>query len=297
MKGTFLLFLTSIIWGGAFLFQKTAMENISPFYFNGLRFLLGSLVLFPFIFKKFIKQSRAQKKYLLLYGIALGIVLFFASCLQQLGIFFTTVNKSSFITALYICMVPFLGIYFGIPLRLYQVASVFLAAVGFYFLTISQSFSLEISDTILLAGAFFWALHIILIDNFVKKINQVLLLAFFQFFFSAILSLLAALVFEEVKISSLRVSAIELFFTGVISVAIAYSLQIKAQSMVKPVYASLVFSTEAIFASLFACFFLAEKITTKEVLGSLLIFFAIIICQIPFYKFSFFNKKLNPNSF
>ena len=288
--GTILLFTTSIIWGSALLFQKLAMENLAPFYFNGLKFLLGAIILFPLVFFQFLKKNKKEKKTSIFYGAILGFVLFLASCLQQVGIFYTNINKAAFITGLYICFVPLLN-FFGEKTKPHQYFGILIAIIGFYVLTIKNTLTLEFADSILLLGSICWALHIILVDNFIKKIDAILLLAFIQFFFTAIFSLTIAIVFEKIELVNLQATTTELFFSGLLSTAIAYSLQIKAQKLTAPVYASLIFSTEAVFASIFAYLFLAEQITRREFLGSFLLFIAIIFCQISPTKIIFFLKK------
>jgi drug/metabolite transporter (DMT)-like permease len=292
MKNTFLLFLISIIWGFAFLFQKTAMENIGPIFFNGLRFFLGTISLLPFVFFKFMKKNKAQKKQILFYGALLGIVLSLSSSLQQLGLFYTNVNKSAFITSMYICFVPILGLFYKRKTKFHQIASILLAVVGFYFLTITDKFVLGIEDSILIISSVGWALHIMLVDNFIRKIDEPMALAFVQFFFTAVFSFLAALIFEETALPQIRAVLVEVLFTGILSITIAFTLQIKVQKLVHPVYASLIFSTEAIFASFFAYHFLAEKITSRELFGCFLIFVAIIACQVhPREIYTFLKNK------
>lgn len=289
--GTILLFTTSIIWGVSFLFQKVAMENLGPFYFNGFKFLLGAMTIFPFVFFSFFLKK--EKKTIILYGSMLGFVLFLASCLQQIGIAYTTVNKAAFITGIYICFVPLLGFFFKNKTKYHQYFSILLAIFGFYFLTVKKQLTFELIDSILLLGAICWALHIILIDNFVKKIGNILSLAFIQFLFTSIFSLIAGFFFEEISLIKIQKTALEIIFSGVLSVAIAFTIQLKAQSLTHPVYSSLVLSTEAVFASIFAFFFLAERMTARELLGCFFILLAIIFCQIsPKNIYQLFKRKL-----
>ncbi len=288
---TVFLFLTAIIWGFAFLFQKTAMESLGPYYFTGFRFLLGTLFLFPFFYKGFLKLEKKNKLKTVQYGSVAGIFLFGGTILQQIGLVYTTVNKASFITALYICLVPLVNLFFKKKIFLVQWSGVFFAVVGFYFLTIQEKFILAIEDSILLLGALMWAFHILWVDYAIKKKSYLFQIAFFQVLLVCILSFIAAFFLETFQWQAVKNVLIEIIYTGVFSVAIAFTLQIKAQQRSHPTFAALVFSTEAVFATFFSWVFLNEMLTSRQFLGSTIIFLGIMVCQLRWKVITNFWRK------
>ncbi len=267
------------------------MEELGPYYFTGFRFLLGTFVLFPFFYKGFSKLEKKDKFKTIQYGSIAGVILFGGTILQQIGLVVATVNKASFITTLYICLVPLMNLFFKKKVSLIQWTGIFLAVLGFYFLTIQDKFILAAEDTILLFGALMWAFHILWIDYAIKRKSYLFQIAFFQVFLVCILSFILAFFLETFHWQSVKNVSIEIFYAGAFSVAIAFTLQIKAQQRNHPTYASLVFSTEAVFATFFSWVFLSEILTPRHILGSTIIFSGIMICQLRWKVIMSFWKK------
>ena len=228
------------------------------------------------------------------YGSVAGIILFGGTILQQIGLVYSTVNKASFITTLYICLVPLVNLFFKKRVSLMQWSGIFLAVLGFYFLTIQDKFTLALEDSILLIGALMWAFHILWIDYVIKRKSYLFQIAFFQVLVVCILSFILAFFLETFNWQAVKKVAIEIIYAGVFSVAIAFTLQIKAQERSHPTYASLVFSTEAVFATFFSWLFLNEVLAGRQFLGSATIFLGIVICQLKWKMIVGLWKKIIP---
>lgn len=264
------------------------------------RSLLGGVVLIPCIYViKFInkdtkkKTEKSNRKKLLFAGSACGIVIFVASTFQQIGIIYTTVGKSGFITALYIVMVPIIGIALNKKAELKVWISVALSAVGLYFLCINENFSINIGDVLTLICGFFFAIHILTVDYFAKKVDGVKM-SCIQFFVCGFISIIVAFIFETPDLSSLIKALVPIIYAGVLSSGVAYTLQIIAQQDTEPVIASLLMSLESVFSVIGGFLILGQVLTMKELIGCLLVFSAIILSQIPSKTLKLIrnNKKL-----
>lgn len=289
----FLLFLAALIWGVAFVAQSVGMEFVGPFTFNGARFLLGGAVLLPFalirqrkkeeILQDKREEVRKQRKVTLLGGIFCGIAIFIASTFQQVGMQYTTVGKAGFITALYIVIVPFLGIFLGKKAASLVWFSAALATVGFYFLCITEGFVLEKGDIFIFLCAVSFSFHILIIDHFAPKADGVAL-SCMQFLFSGIVSTVIALLKEKITISSLGQAALPIAYAGIFSCGVAYTLQILGQAKVKPTIASLILSLEAVISVLAGWLFLNETLTYRQLAGCGLVSLAVLLAQLPMRK-------------
>lgn len=293
LRSNMILLTAAIIWGIAFVAQRIVMEHMPPFAFNGIRFALGGLVLLPFAFwlnilKQEIPQEDNPASYLKV-GIAAGCILYLGSSLQQVGLVYTTAGKAAFITCLYIVLVPIIGIFMKHSVSNKTWLGCILTIIGLYFLSIKESLYLEYGDLAELIGAFFWAGHIILISRYANKLDS-LKLAVCQFFTCASLSLITAFLFESVTIQGIKDSLIPIFFMGIFSTAIAYTLQIIGQKHAEPTHTAIIFSLEAAFAALGGYLVLDEKLTFGELFGCLLMFSGMIIAQLP-NKTSHFSHK------
>ena len=282
-KYSLLLLLTAIIWGAAFVAQSAGMDYVGPFTFNGVRCLLGSLVLLPIILViDKIKKTEAMpwnNKNLLLGGVICGVFLFLASSAQQIGITSTSVGKSGFITALYIVLVPILSLFLKKrPGKLIWI-SVVLALVGLYFLCFNgkESFSLQKGDYYLFACAFLFACQIIAVDIFAPNVDC-LKLACIEFFVSGILSIYPMLT-EKPDISSIFDAWLSIGYAGFFSCGIAYTLQMVAQKEVKPAVASILMSLESVFSAVFGFLLLGQKLSLRETIGCLIMFGAVLLAQ------------------
>ena len=292
-KNTFLLLLTAFIWGVAFVAQSVGMDYVGPLTFNASRFIIGAIFLIPciaFLDKLKEKENQAacknipaapqNKKVLITGGICCGIAIAAASTLQQYGIAYTTVGKAGFITALYIVIVPILGIFLKRKPRLIIWFSVLLALVGLYFLCMTDSLSFSKGDTLVLLCAFVFSLHIMIIDHFSPMVDGVRM-SCIQFAVAGILCGIPALIFEHPTFSSLIAAWAPILYAGILSCGVAYTLQIVAQKNYDPTVASLLLSLESVFSVLAGWVILHQALSPREIFGCVLVFIAIILVQLP----------------
>ena len=292
-KNTFLLLLTAFIWGVAFVAQSVGMDYVGPLTFNAVRFIIGAIFLIPciaFLDKLKEKENQAagkntpaapqNKKVLITGGICCGIAIAAASTLQQYGIAYTTVGKAGFITALYIVIVPILGIFLKKKPRLIIWLSVLLALVGLYFLCMTDSLSFSKGDTLVLLCAFVFSLHIMIIDHFSPMVDGVRM-SCIQFAVAGILCGIPALIFEHPTFSSLIAAWAPVLYAGILSCGVAYTLQIVAQKNYDPTVASLLLSLESVFSVLAGWVILHQSLSPREIFGCVLVFIAIILVQLP----------------
>jgi len=283
-QSEFLLLLTAIIWGFAFVAQRAGMEFVGPFTFNGIRFALGGLSLLPVWW--FLKNQTATdhhqsfNKATLIAGLVAGIALFVASSFQQIGIVYTTAGKAGFITGLYIIFVPVFGIFAGNKTSLKVWSGAVLATVGLYYLSVSEALRLSNGDALVLVSALFFAIHILVINRFSKSINP-LLLSIMQFMICSLLSFGVAIFNETLILSKIYQAAIPIIYGGIFSVGIAYTLQVFGQKHTPPAIASIILSLEAIFAAIGGWFILNEVLTGRNILGCILMLVGMVLAQIP----------------
>lgn len=293
IEANFLLLLTAIIWGFAFVAQRVGSEFMGVFAFNGIRFAVGALSLLPVIYfmerprasnsTSLVKPTGEENKMLLTAGLACGFVLFSAASLQQFGIFFTTAGKTGFITALYIILVPIFGIFLKQKIGINVWIGVALATIGLYLLCITESFTIGLGDFVILIGAGFWASHILLINHFAGRVST-LRLAFIQFVVVSLLSFILSLIFETTTLASIRLAMIPILYSGFLSIGTAFTLQIIGQKNAPPTLASIILSMEAVFGAIGGWLILGEVLSFRELIGCVIMFMAIIISQLP-------NKK------
>ncbi|MBR5535004.1 MAG: DMT family transporter [Ruminiclostridium sp.] len=287
-KNLFILFLTALIWGTAFVAQSVGMDHIGPFAFNAVRSYVGGVALIPVILffnsRKTAEQrqtEKANRKTLFVGGVCCGTALAVASLFQQVGLQYTTVGKAGFITALYIVLVPILGVFFHKKVGLKIWGSVVIAIVGLYLLCMTGSFRLELGDLLILICAFCFSGHILVIDHFSPKVDGVQM-SCIQFFTAAILSTVAMLFVEGMPtVQDVLLSWIPVLYCGVMSSGVAYTLQIIGQKGVNPTIASLVMSLESVIAVLAGWIILGESMSSREILGCVLMFSAIVLAQLP----------------
>ena len=292
MKNSLLLLLTSFIWGVAFVAQSVGGEAVGCFTFNGVRSLIGAAVLLPVIFfldkqkkkelgeEKFLEQ-KGDLKTLLTGGICCGVMLCIASNFQQFGISFTTVGKAGFITAMYILIVPILGLFMKKRVGAKVWLGVVLATLGLYMLCMtSESFSLSKGDFLVLICAGFFSLHILIIDYFSPKVDGVRM-SCIQFFVCGLISMVIAFVFEQPNPGAILSGWLPILYAGVLSCGVAYTLQIVGQKNMDPTVASLILSLESVFSVLAGWVILNQRLSGRELLGCVLMFFAIILAQLP----------------
>lgn len=295
LRQSLLLFLAATIWGTAFVAQSVGMDYVQPFTFTAVRNMIGSLVLIPFIM--FLQRSssggsaadnsdKAQKgnKTLIIGGICCGIILCAASNLQQFGIRYTSVGKSGFITAMYIILVPVIGMFFKKKTGLKVWIAVFIAVIGLYLLCFTDKLtSVQPGDLMLLACAIAFSFHILVIDHFSPLVDGVKM-SCIQFFTCSVLSSICMFIFEEPKIELIIAAWLPILYAGVMSSGIAFTLQVIGQKGLNPTVASLIMSLESVVSVIAGWAILHQVLSTRELIGCLVMFCAIILVQLPAKK-------------
>lgn len=272
-----LLVLTAMIWGSAFVAQKSG-GTIGGFTYNGIRTLLGGLVLIPIYF---LLRKNKEMKTSIMGGIFCGLALFIASNLQQFGINNTSASKAGFITSLYAIIVPFLSVFLHKKIRPIVWVSVVISLAGLYLLNYSaEGLSINIGDIQLMLCALAFAFQILIIDHYSDHVNGVLMSAT-QFIVAGLLSIVCMFLFEKPQINDILASWWPIVYAGVFSCAIAYTLQIVGQRYVPPTEASLIFCLESVFSLLAGTIFLHERMKAINYIGCLLIFIAVVLSQWP----------------
>lgn len=289
-KHSLILLITASIWGFAFVAQSIATDYIGTFTFNSIRFFMGSIVLLPYIIvsqkkqgkkKRYSNCKKETKSNVWKAGLICGSILCVSSCLQQIGIGYTAVGKAGFITAIYILIVPILGIFFHKKIEKKIIACVVIALIGLYLLCIKENvFLIQKMDWILLLSAFGFALHILAIDHFGDIIESIQL-ACVQFFVAGAISFAGMIFFEKPELHYILAAAKPLIYAGVFSSGIAYTLQIVGQKELNPTVASLIMSLESVISVLAGWLILHQNLSKRELIGCALVFFAILLAQIP----------------
>ena len=285
LKADLLLILTATIWGSAFVAQRAGMEHIGPFLFNGIRFALGSLFLVPYILAGW-GNGRSDTDPPLIPGrskvwgcLLAGLVLFGGASLQQVGIVYTTAGKAGFITGLYVILVPIVGLKWGQRASTGTWFGAVLAVTGLYLLSVTGQFTIAKGDFLVLLGAFMWAAHVLWISWLSPRMNP-LVLAFAQFAVCSVLSLATAIILEPILLQAIRQAAIPILYAGLLSVGIAYTLQVVAQKEAHPAHASIILSMEGVFAVLAGWIILKETMSTRGLVGCGLMLSGMILSQI-----------------
>lgn len=305
MQSNILLLITAFIWGSAFVAQKSGMEYIEPFTFNGIRTFIGGLVLIPVILimnrgkaaEETLSQGekKQQNKLLVIGGVCCGTVLFIASSLQQFGVMYTTAGKAGFITTLYVVMVPIISILIGKKIRPIMWLCVIMGAVGLYLLCMTDaSFKLTFGDTLVLLCAVAFSVHIMVVDHFSPKMDGVKL-SCIQFITAGTLGLVGMIIFENPNLDAILQCWLPILYAGVLSSGVGYTLQVVAQKHAEPTVASLLMSLESVFAVIAGAILLHEVMSPRELFGCVVIFAAVIIAQLP-SKEERMEKRLKNNA-
>lgn len=286
LKSDALLLLTSAIWGFAFVAQRVGMDYVGPFLFNGVRFALGSLVLLPLVLRNGIHRRqgagnspRTETKILVFGSTLLGISIFAAASLQQVGLVYTTAGNAGFITGLYVVIVPILGLFWGQRPNIGTWIGALLAAIGLYLLSVTHELAISYGDLLELIGAFLWAVQILLVGWLSPKADP-LKLAFVEFSVCSFLSLVTAFIAEKIVLESLVQAAIPILYGGVLSVGVAFTLQVVAQRNAHPAHAAIIFSLESVFAALGGWLVLNETIGLRGLAGCALMLSGMLLSQL-----------------
>lgn len=301
-KNPILLTITAAIWGFAFVAQSVGMKYVEPFTFNCVRNLIGAAVLVPVILilgrsekteekEKAAGGSSGKEKFMTLRGgICCGMLLFISSGAQQIGMQYTTVGKAGFITAIYIILVPVLGLFFKKKCGILVWFSVILAMAGFYFLTMMGESSFTKGDAYVLVCAFMFSGHILCVDYFAPKANGIKM-ACTQFLICGILSGIVMFIRETPALANICRAWGPILYAGVLSCGVGYTLQIIGQKNFNPTIAALIMSLESVFSVLAGFMILHQALSVYEVIGCILIFAGIVLAQIPK---EWYSQKVNP---
>lgn len=286
--GFFLLFLTALIWGVAFVAQSVGMDHIGPYTFNTGRLLLGALVTMPWAIMELKKQKNAEeekevykkKRNSSVIGAAFCAVVFFLAVnLQQFALIGSSVANVSFITTLYILIIPIIGMFLGKKHGLSIWIAIVIAVVGMYLLCIKEGLVLEMGDILAFICAIMFALQILIVDHYVPK-SYVIVLSCTQNLFAGLISLVFMLVFEGVNLEGIKTVWLPLAYTGILSTGLAYTTQMLGQKYLKPTVASLIMSLESVIAAIAAWLIIGQALSLREMLGCALVFVGVIIAQI-----------------
>jgi len=283
-RANLLLLLTAMIWGAAFVAQRVGMDHMGPLTFNGVRFALGSAALLPLIVRMDRRRTLPSPPLSTLVrgGILMGLALFLGAWLQQFGLCYTTAGKAGFITGLYVVFVPLIGIFLGHRYGIGTWAGAGMAIVGMYLLSVTESFSMDKGDALVLLSAVFWGVHVLLVGKLTSGLAAVdaVKLASIQFATCSLISLAGAAGFETITLSGLLDGAIPILYGGLMSVGVAYTLQVVAQRDARPAPAAIILSLEAVFAALTGWLMLGEILTTQALIGCGLMLCGMIWSQI-----------------
>lgn len=285
-RANLILLLTSVIWGFAFVAQRSGMQFVGPFTFNTIRFAIGGVLLIPLALYLDRQRQRSKlpavpvsNKALLGGGVLAGVFLFGGASLQQAGLVYTTAGKAGFITGLYVVLVPIIGLAFGQRTAVGTWIGATLAAVGLYLLSVQGDFSVQIGDLLILLGAFMWAGHVLLLGHLSPGIDPVRL-ACVQFLVCAAFSLVVAVLVETVTITGLQQALVPILYAGIMSVGVGYTLQVVGQRYARPPHAAIILSLESVFAVIGGWLLLGEQLGTRGLVGCALMLAGILISQI-----------------
>lgn len=294
IRNSLILLLTAFIWGVAFVAQSVGMDYVEPFTFNCVRSILGGFFLIPCIFVlnkinprreadyKALseEQQRENRKKLLKGGIWCGVAICVASNLQQFGISYTTVGKAGFITAMYIIIVPILGLFFRKKCPVTVWLGVVLAVGGLYFLCMAEGFSVQLGDFLVFLCAVAFSVHIMVIDHFTQLVDGVKM-SCIQFLVCGVLSGVCMFLFERPDLQNILAAWQPILYAGILSCGVAYTLQIVGQKGMNPTVASLILSLESVISVLAGLVILGQMLSGREVVGCVLMFAAIVLAQLP----------------
>jgi drug/metabolite transporter (DMT)-like permease len=294
LRGSLLLLLGSVIWGAAFAAQRVGMDHVQPFTFTGIRMLLAGLVMIPLAAlsarKSGEKRTEEQRREQRRGGLACGLFLFAASSLQQVGLVYTSAGKAGFITALYVVLVPVAGWVFlrKQPGKMIW-AGVGLAVIALYLLCVpAEGFQIEKGDALLLGCAVCFTGQILCVDHYAPQVDG-LTLARDEFLITGALSMIIAVFTEEIRMDGILEAAFPIIYSGILSGAVGYSLQIIGQRYTAPALATLIMSLESVFAVLSGCIILGESLSLREISGCVMVFAAVLIAQL---ELPLKNKKI-----
>ena len=280
--GVLCLMITVVIWGSAFVAQYMGSESMPPIAFTATRSFIGAAAVLPVALMTVRREKKAgvvrKPRALLFGGMACGAALALASALQQAGVGSAGAGKAGFLTVLYVVLVPVFGLVLRHRIGWPIWVSVAVATVGTYLLSVSESFTIEAGDLLLLGCAAVYAVQILLVDYFVGQANAVML-SVVQLTFAGIFSTVVSLIVEQASFAQVLTCVGPLLYVGVMSSGVAYTLQMVGQRFLPPALATLLMSLESVFAVLSGWILLNESLTPREWLGCGLVFAAVLFAQ------------------
>ena len=291
-KGVVMLMLTALIWGSSFVAQSVGMESVEAFTFNGIRTLMGAVVLLPFILirdkiqaktmtEEQIRQRKAMDRKTVRCGLILGVVFCAACNFQQFAFEYSTSGKIAFITALYMFFVPLFGLFLKKKVPLLTWICVLAGFVGLYFLSIGPGGlgSINRGDFRAFICAIFYAVHILLIEKFAPDVDGIKL-SFTQFVVSGVITCILMFIFETPQMSAIQTAIVPLLYSGIMSCGLAYTFQIVGQKYTEATVASLIMCMESVFAVLAGALILHEMLSGREIVGCVIMFVAIVVSEL-----------------
>jgi drug/metabolite transporter (DMT)-like permease len=286
-RNDLMLLVAAAIWGFAFVAQRKGMEYVGPMLYNACRFGLGALSLVPLLIysnRKYPKADtpslrKGRGRGMIIGGLFCGVALFVASGFQQWGMVYTTAGKAGFITGLYVVLVPIINHFWGHRIGKGTWMGAILAVIGLYFLSIKQDLSINSGDMLVLASAFFWAIHITLVGIFSSRVGPIML-AFIQFAVVSILSFLVALPLEKITLPGIHGAMWPILYGGFMSAGIAFTIQVIVQEKANPAHAAIIMSLEALFAALGGWMLLGEHLGLRDILGCILMLSGMLMSQL-----------------
>ncbi|MBM4029193.1 MAG: DMT family transporter [Planctomycetes bacterium] len=306
LKSDSLLLLAAFFWGTTFVAQRMGMDHLGPMTYNALRFALGALTLLPLILTFRVNRvgwglphqedpggASPTLRLLCGGGLLAGLALFGGASLQQMGLVYTTAGKAGFITSLYVVLVPLAGLLLGHRSNWAVWAGAALAVAGLYLLSVTESFTIARGDLLVLGSAFFWTIHVLLIGYLAQRAHP-LHIAGIQFLACAALSLLAAVLFENITLTAIRAAAVAILYAGIFSAGVAFTLQVVCQRTSPPAHAAIVMSLETVFAALAGYLILHERLTPRDLAGCALMFAGLIVVQLPLLLHSSTTRNPSP---
>ena len=287
LRGNLYLLGAAFIWGTTFVSQMTGMEELGPYGYAAARYVLGfvSVLVIWYAFRGQRARARALGTYVpgWLPGLGSGLLMFVGSTLQQVGMTGTTAGKTAFITALYIVLVPLGAVFLGRKIRRENWVGAGLAVVGLYLLSLHGSFSVAHGDVIIFISSFFWTAHILFVDRFAARVDAIEL-SVAQIFVCTVGSIVLAALFETVTAQALLHSWLPIFYGGVMSAGVAFTLQILGQQYAEPGPAAIIMSFESVFGALGGWLLLGEVLTRVEIMGCVLMFLGMLATQVGLFR-------------
>lgn len=283
LRGSLALLIAAFIWGTTFVAQSVGMEGIGPFTYGAARYAVAVpvVLLLWLLFAPKRRAAKAAGTYRSGFkaGALVGVILFLATTSQQVGMQYTTVGKTAFITCLYLVFVPLAAVFFGSRIRLLHGCGALLALVGLYCLSMKEGFVLSYGDAIMVASSLLWTVHILCVGRFAALVDAVELSAA-QLFVCACLSLVLAFSFEQPTAAGIEGAAAAILYAGIMSGGVAFTLQIIGQQYAEPALAAVIMSLESVFGAVSGAIFLGESMSAAEISGCALMLAGMLLTQL-----------------